>query len=242
MVWHMNNRNSEPSTASQGRVGAYLQTLCSDTDQSELARSKSTLATSCSPDSETDTCQSSQSGTTSARLTADRGEDALTFSAEAFLARILAVRGAGQGQSMVSDQFSGPSSSGSLAKWDGPTCSWRTAQNCLIAGLSTYLGPWPKWGIMQDGGFMAAPTLEACTSGTASGCLPTPCKGGQGGSHNGSRWNRMSEIIGRRAENYCPLLEMMMAWPVAWAEDKPLATDRIQEWRRQHSAFFHTAS
>lgn len=242
MTWHVNNKNSEPSIASQERVEAYLQTLCSDTDVLGPARSKNIHARFCSHDSETDTCQRSRSGMTSAPSTDDHGDDELIFSAADFLARTLVAQEAGPGQSVVSDRCSGPSSSELLAKWDGHTCSWRTAQSCLIAGLSTYSEPYPKWGTMHGGEFMAVPTLEACTNGTASGSLPTPCKSGQGGSHNGERWNRISEMIGRRSENYCPLLEAMMAWPVQWADVEPLATARIQEWQQQHSAFFHRES
>jgi hypothetical protein len=164
----------EHSTALQGPEGVSSRTSCSDTDQLEPAKSKNTHGWYCLPDSETETFPSFLSGTTSTLLMGDRGEDELTFCAEDFLARILVAREVEPGQSMESDQCCGLSNSEWLAKWDARTCSWKTAQNSLIAGCNIFSGRLPKWGTMQDGEFGVVQMWEHVTSERGAGSLPTP--------------------------------------------------------------------
>lgn len=38
-----------------------------------------------------------------------------------------------------------------------------------------------------------------------------------------------------------PWVEWLMGWPIGWTDSKPLATDKFQQWRKQHSAFFQEA-
>ena len=287
-----------PSTALQAQEAASLQTSCLDTDLLEHAKLKNIHGWYSLPDSETDTFQDFLSGTTSAHSTVDHGEDELTFSAEVFLARILAALEVEPGQSMASDQFSGPSNSESLAKWDAHTCSWRTAQCSLTEGWSTLSGRWPRWGTARDGEFGAVVTWEHVTDVRGFGSLPTPrcqavrpCNVRQEEyARNGEKGNLEEAVAvrylvpmgrmptprscsamaarldtnGQKSEKRHPNLETvvareigndssvwylnpafieeMMGWPIGWAALSPLATDKIQEWRQQHSVFFHKGS
>ena len=251
MTWHHND-NSEPSIASQEQVEAYLQTLCSTTDASEHAKLKNTNATCCSHGSETDTCPNSRYGMICARSTADRGEGTLTFSAEDFLARISAAQEKAPGQLTARDQCSGPSSSEWLAKWDGPTCSWKTAQCSLTGGLRTYSEHLPKWGMMRDGEFGRVQTWEHVTTAKGAGYLPTPLKRDHKDSALKGNISRKRSGHQTSLPTYCSvkwgvvpspsLAESMMAWPTGWAALEPLAMAKIQEWRQRHFAFFRTAS
>src|SRR6056300_1673782 len=89
MAWHTitQENNSTPSTCSQEQVAAFSLTSYLDTIQSEHVRSNPTQEKSCSSDSETESCQSSPSGMTSAHWTGDPGGEQLTFWPEDFLVK-----------------------------------------------------------------------------------------------------------------------------------------------------------
>ncbi len=64
----------------------------------------------------------------------------------------------------------------SFANWNPDTCCWKTSQRCLLGGLATYSGRWPRSGTMQSGTVYRLPALVPRISGTgfSSSRIPTP--------------------------------------------------------------------
>ena len=73
-------------------------------------------------------------------------------------------------------------SSGSLAKYDPDSCSWKTCQRSLLGGLEPYLGKWPRWGMTVDGVFYPLQTWGQITDETDGGYWRTPDTGAGGTS------------------------------------------------------------
>lgn len=69
---------------------------------------------------------------------------------------------------------SGPSSPGSFAAYDHPSCSWRTSQVCLDGALETFSENWPPAGTMRNGTVFQRQRLVPRISGIGSSLLPTP--------------------------------------------------------------------
>ena len=149
MTWHI-NKNSEVSTCLQERVEEYLQTLSSDMKSSEPARLKNIQETSCSPDSETESCQTSQYGTTSAHLMEIPGGDQLTFFAEDSPAKT-SLRQVKEQELAESVRDYGRNMRDSLERC-GLNLSLPKTHLCFALGdLELSSKTWPRWGIMQDG-------------------------------------------------------------------------------------------
>ena len=80
-----------------------------------------------------------------------------------------------------------------LASYDRATCSWRTSQACLGAGLTTFSGTWPRSGMMRNGTAYQLPPLVPLTSEIGSGLWPTPTA-----SHFGAQ--DVERLLARREE------------------------------------------
>jgi hypothetical protein len=93
-------------------------------------------------------------------------------SAEASPARISASQDAAQDWP-ASDPGCGPSSPGSLARYDRGTSSWRTSQLCLDGDWERFSETWPRSGTMRSGIAYPLPPLAHRTYGTGFGSLPT---------------------------------------------------------------------
>jgi hypothetical protein len=108
----------------------------------ERAKSNPTQEMSSSPDNETESCQTSQSGTTSKTSTEHPGEDQLTFFAEDGLAKTYQSQEREQGSKEQGLVF-GVSILDSSLKYDHESSSWKTHQ-CLfneeVEELSVILG------------------------------------------------------------------------------------------------------
>ncbi len=173
MTWHTSN-NSTPSTCSPEQVAAFSLISYLDTIQSERVRSRNTLETCCSPDSETESFQASQYGTTFARSTARLGGGASMSCAEDFPARTLVPQGKARAL-MASEAAYGERWHGSFAKYDHDTHLWKTPQCSLLGDFIEFSETWPKWGMMQNGVCSERVMPELGTSGIESGyLLPTP--------------------------------------------------------------------
>lgn len=138
----------------------------------------------CSQGSETDAYRRSPSGTTCEPSTGAPGLATSTSSAAGSRVRTSAQPAAGRA-SRAKSPVCGPSSLGSLARFDPATSSWKTLQTSLLAGLDAFLGTWPRWGMMRAGECWELPTPARLTSGTGSGLWPTPMasmgeRGGRG--------------------------------------------------------------
>ena len=148
MTWHTNN--STPSTYSQEQGEAFSLTSYLDTIQSELVKSNPTQEMSYSQDKETDSCQSSQSGTMYAHSTGDRGEDQLTFFAEDSPAKTSLLRVKEQ-ELPESVRDYGRNMRDSLERC-GLDLSLPKTHLCFALGdLELSSKTWPRWGIMLDG-------------------------------------------------------------------------------------------
>ncbi len=199
-MWHTNNLT--PSTCSVGQAAGFSLTSYLDTIQSELAKSKPIRETSYSPDSETESCQASRYGTTSALSTESLGEDSLTLCAVDFPVRTLVPQGKALAL-MASEAVYGERWHASFAKYDQDTHLWKTPQYSLLGDLEEFSETWPKWGMMQSGVCSERVTPEHHTGEIASGFLPngetffhTPTSGGMDGGSNSRK------ALKKRQENW----------------------------------------
>jgi hypothetical protein len=138
-----------------------------------LSRLNLTHGKSYCSDNETESCLSSRSGTTLPLSTENLGAEKLTSSAEDSHARTSA-RPARAQDLVANDLDCGPRWPESFARWDRDTCSWRTPQCSLLAGLDVFSETWPRWGIMRAGECSVQSMPAHLTNETGSGLLPTP--------------------------------------------------------------------
>jgi len=68
----------------------------------------------------------------------------------------------------------GPTWPASLARFDRDSCSWKTAQLCLLGDSESSSVTWPRSGMTAGGQCWELPMSGRRTSGTDSGLLPTP--------------------------------------------------------------------
>ena len=197
----------------------------------------------------------SRFGMTCALLTADLGEDLLTWFLEGFLVKTSARRGRAQ-ESTESEAAFGVKWPASLARYDPVTRSWRTRQRLLFEDSTECLEIFPKWVTMRKGELWGRSTPALPTNGIGSGLLPTPVSSDYKGSRNPvvlqkriatkkhvtrlseyvawKTFQRHGEIRGWLNPNWT---EWLMGWPIGWTGLKPLGTDRFQQWRRKHGGF-----
>ena len=145
----------------------------SDIPQFVLLRLSLTADESCSKDSETESCQNSQSGTTSKPLTESLGAEKLTSYAEGSPVKTLAQLG-GARELPASEAGFGERWRESLAKYDPNTHLWRTPQCSLLEGLDVFSETWPKWGMMRNGACWELMTRVRPIEENESGFWPTP--------------------------------------------------------------------
>jgi hypothetical protein len=105
-------------------------------------------------------------GTISRPLTAARGAEKWILSLPGSPASPTALRAGARAVTMSAG--CGRRSTGSFARWDAASCSWKTCQTSLIPGLNRFSGPWPRQGSMHSGGAIARRKSEPATNG--SGC------------------------------------------------------------------------
>jgi hypothetical protein len=120
-----------------------------------------------------DASRFSRFGLTSRLLTADRGEELLTWFLAAFHARTSVPPAAAQDSTEPAAAF-GFKWPGSFAKLDPSTSTWRTRQCSLLGDSDEFSETWPSSGSMRSGECSARPALEHSTSATESGLWPTP--------------------------------------------------------------------
>lgn len=255
MSWHTIEDHFDLSTYLQELEEESSLTSCLGTELSELVKSRSIPETSSSKDSETESFQDSQSGTTSAHSTGIRGEDQSISSQVDSLAKTSAQLVKGQ-ESTESVQDYGQRWQELYVKYDRDSSSWKTHLCLWEEVLPWYSVTLPKWGIMQNGELLevdnAGPHLEE----TGCGSLPAPIKG-DFRFYRGTVWGlRNKKNIGHgqthimnEASEYlekpdsCRMVanpafwEEIMAFPHGWTDLKPSEMHKIQSWLRQHSEF-----
>jgi hypothetical protein len=153
---------------------ASLAGCFADIPQYVLSRLNLIAEKSYSKDSETESCQSSQSGMMCEPLTADHGEEKLTLFVEDSHAKTLVAQEKEQ-ELKGKEAVCGSTWRESSVKFDLDTLSWKT-HRCLweedLAPSSLIL---PKWGMMQSGELWERITSPLHTDEIESGfLLPTP--------------------------------------------------------------------
>jgi hypothetical protein len=154
-------------------VAAFSEACCSDTERSAQSNTTPMPDQYYWPDKPTEHSRLSRFGMTSAPLTADRGEELLTW----FLADSRARTSASREQELESvgpGVDFGQKWHGSFAKYDQSSSAWKTAQCSLVEDLEWFSETWPRWGSMRNGVsyLRQIPALPICASG--SGLWPTP--------------------------------------------------------------------
>jgi len=137
------------------------------------SKSRTTLGAYCLPGNVTDACPAFPFGMMLRRLTGIPGAAGLTwYQGDSPVRTYLPPERAPESEATVPD--CGPSSPESLAKFNPPMYSWKTAQCSLFGGLTPFLGTWPRWGTMLNGECYPRRTAVRRTSGRGSGFWPTP--------------------------------------------------------------------
>lgn len=146
-----------------------------------FAPSKSSLIArkSCCNGSATESCRSSQFGTTCELLTENHGEEKLTSSAEDSPAKTYLARAKAR-ESAEREAGFGLNLQESLARYDPATHLWRTRQCSLFEGLDECLETFPKAGTMRNGSLWERTTAEPRTGESACGYWHTPDAGAGG--------------------------------------------------------------
>ena len=161
MSWHF----------SQALVAAYSGDTCSAGAPSVQSSGNPIPALYCAPDRMKVFSRLSRFGMTFAPLTADLGEDVLTWCLAASPVRTSA-QPAKAPESTESAAECGRTWPESLARYDPVTRSWRTPQCSLLADLDVFSETWPQWGTMHAGECWERTKPGHLTSGIASGLWP----------------------------------------------------------------------
>jgi hypothetical protein len=222
----------------------------SDIPACALSNGTSTLDNACLPDSGTDACHASQSGTTCKPSMETLGADELMSSAEGSPAKTSAQPEKAR-ESTDRAAECGHTWPESFARWDHATSSWKTHQCSLFGGLETFSETWPRWGMMRDGECWELMMQEPATNGSASGYWPTPRACNPGSRPNGKGGKVLAEEVAiaegmkQRGESGSAAglispewVELLMGWPLGWTDCAASATDRFQAWRHSHSKCF----
>ncbi len=190
-----------------------------------------------------------QSGETSEPLTACRGVALSMSSAEGSPARTSAMQDIGP-VSRVLDQGCGLKCSGSFARFDQDTCSWRTSQLCLSGEWAEFSETWPRQGTWDDTAAWELQTLAETTSESEFGFLPTPRASmtARFYSRKNLKGRTMANNLEERLAQMHPehigkpinldWLDWLMRYPVSWSNAfEPLGMDKIHSWLQAHGAF-----
>lgn len=243
MSWHFLQEQEEASWEASSLDGA----------PSALLSLMPTAAGCCSPDSGTDSCRDSRSGTMCRPSTEDRGGEASMWSAGGFHAKTSPpaeqnldwkARVPGCGERWPE----------SLAKFDPATHSWRTRQHLLFGGGCELLAILPRWGMTADGELWDCTMLEEeRTDAKDCGYWPTPVasekndgmarvkdlarlyKGDRVARFLSKSWlkSNLVEPESRVCPNPC-WQEWRMQWPIGLTDCAPLETANVQAWLRSH--------
>lgn len=158
---------------SRALVGAFSAGTCSAGEPFAPSSGSHTPQAYLSPDRMMAYSRLSRFGMTFAPLTADRGEELLTWYREGFPARTYPLPEKAQG-SKESVAGYGERWRGSLARFDPDTCSWKTVQHSLLEDSDGCSVIWPRSGMTANGLCWELPMLALRINGTGSGLWPTP--------------------------------------------------------------------
>jgi hypothetical protein len=238
-MWHTTNRNSKPSTCSQGQEVESSQTFCLDTYLSGLVRSNNTQEMYCCSDNETECSQSSRSGMTSEPSTESPGEATLTCSVEDSHVKTYPA------QVKVQDLPEPVADYGSkccelLKRFGLRLSSRKTARICAPVVLAQCSKDLPAWGMTYDGGCWELGTSAHLTNEIECGSLekwPTPSasnglRGGSKSNHFPGYWQKKGHP--EYGLLHPVILEWLMGWPIGCTVLEPLEMDKFRSWLQLH--------
>ena len=191
-----------------------------------------------------DASRLSRFGLTCAVLTADRGEELLTWFRAGFRARTSRAPGT-ETESAAHARDFGSRWRGSLAKWSHGQWRSRTPQTSLLEDSESSWETWPTSGLMRHGIVYQRHSTVPRISANGLGLLPTPTvsqgrnktSGRTDPNHHHNGVTLMDWIwlnVGRERLK-ASFVEWMMLWPSGWTDLKPLETAKFREWQQQHS-------
>lgn len=224
------NSRSSPEQAEESSAG-----ISSDGGQSVQSSETPTPQAYSSSDRTKEFSRLSRSGMTFAPLTADRGEDVLTWYREDSRAKTFQQPGAAQA-STASGRDSGERWRELSVKYDRDSSSWRTHRCLFQEALPWFSVTLPRWGMMRGGVCWERLTLGLRTNERGSGLWPTPtahnAKEGAYPAEFERRTLTLGAMIGGKPN---PLwTEWLMGWPIGWTDLKPLGTDKYRQWLHSH--------
>ena len=229
---------------SQALVAEYSADTCSAGEPSAQSNGNPTPQAYLSPDRMMAFSRLSRFGMTFAPLTADRGEELLTWYLAGFPVRT-SRQPEPKRELEASDRDSGQKWLGSFARLSRDGCSWKTAQTSLLEDSETFSQIWPRWGSMRNGHVFQRATRVRHKPATGSGLLPTLVAGDARGGRNGTSKNRtpsdgmtMTDWVWAnvgRGRLHPESAEWMMLWPQGWSGLEQLETARFRQWLRKHS-------
>src|SRR5581483_9279489 len=115
--------------------------------------------------------------------------------------------------SAVSAADCGSSTSDSFAKWDQPSCSWRTSQLSYNGDLAPYSGRWPNSGLMRNGTCSQRPKSEHHTSESGYSFWPTTTVADSASTCNSTATRHKLPPTGVHVGN--TLTDAIRLWPTA---------------------------
>ncbi len=236
MSWHF----------SQALVEAYSEANSSAGARSAALSGSPIPALYCAPDRMKAFSRLSQFGMTCEPLTADRGEDVLTWFLAGFPAKTSA-QPARALESTESEAECGRTWRESFARWDRGTSLWKTPPSLLAEDSTEFSGIWPRWGMMRGGECSERTMPEHLTRETASGLWLTPQANEDA---CGTPAGKMQKMLGNdpRIQGTTPeewgrgtlnptWVEWLMGWPLGYTDLKPLGTDKFPQWQHSHGRF-----
>lgn len=203
----------------------------------------------------------SRFGLTCALLTADLGEELLTWFREDFLARTYQPQDKAS-ELRVPDLLCGGKWQELSERYDLQSSTWRTHRCLWEEALPWSSVSLPKWGLTLSGELWEQQISEHRINEIVSGWLhgtsnrkmasrtwPTPVASMSKGSSLGaltrksgtSRYNDRLDhaVMASDGGQLNPeWVEWLMGWPIGWTELKPLGMDKFQSWQQQHSVFW----
>ena len=165
----------ENYTYLQEQAEESLEECFSDTHQSPPSKSNHTVKMCCEPDSETESCQSSQSLETSEPLTGPNGEGQLTLFAADFPAKTSQQPEKAQ-ESAAHALACGQRWRELLARSGLDLRLLKTPRCCGQEDLEPSSKTLPRWGMMRDGECWVLGMSVRRINGTECGCWPTPTR------------------------------------------------------------------
>lgn len=221
----------------------------SDIPASVLSRSRSIPERCCSNGSETESSPASRSGMTCKPSTGDPGGGKSMSCAVDSHAKTCPSQTQKERGSTELEVVYGQKWRESYLKYDRDSRSWKTHRNLWEEDLQESQVTLPTWGMLLDGLLWEVTQPEAARTASGSGCSLMRVIASDGKRQafrikslirknhgDGNLSEQLARVHRKKLTPSCG--EILMRWPEAWTDLKPLETGKIQSWLQRHSQFF----